>query len=93
MREFTMSIAIALLLCAITVARVYFTDVDLTSTLAITLSLFLIINMSMLLGSFIPFMLERLGFDPAYSAAPFLATIMDILGILIYCIVCTAFLG
>ncbi len=32
-----------------------------------------------------PFMLKRLNIDPAFSAGPFLATIMDILGVLIYC--------
>jgi magnesium transporter len=91
-REFGMSMVIALVLFIVTFARVYFMYPDILSTIAICLSLFLIINMSMILGAFIPFMLERFGVDPAHSAAPFLATLMDILGILIYCAVCSAIL-
>lgn len=92
-REFWMSIVIAFILFAITFARIYFVCPNITSTIAIGISLFLIINMSMILGTFIPFMLERLNVDPAHSAAPFLATLMDILGILIYCAVCSRILG
>ena len=93
LREFGMSIVIAILLFIVTFARIYFVYPDLTSTIAISASLFLIINVSMILGTFIPFMLERLGVDPAYSAAPFLATLMDIVGILIYCAVCSHILS
>ncbi len=92
-REFGMSIFIALMLLVITILRIYFISPDISSTIAISLSLFLIINMSMVLGTFIPFFLERLGIDPAHSAAPFLSTLMDILGILIYCAVCSKILG
>ena len=93
MREFGMSMFIAALLFLVTFARVYFIHPDPISTLAIGISLFLIVNMSMVLGASIPFMLERFGIDPAHSAAPFLATLMDILGILIYCVICSIILG
>jgi magnesium transporter len=96
LREFGMAIVIATVLFIITFARIYFTYADTISTLAILaigLSLFLIINMSMILGTFIPFLLERFGVDPAHSAAPFLATLMDIFGLLIYCLVCSKILG
>ncbi|MBU1008001.1 magnesium transporter [Candidatus Dependentiae bacterium] len=92
-REFGMSIALASVLFLVTFARIYFLYHNLTATIAIGISLVLIINMSMILGAFIPFLLERLNLDPAHSAAPFLATLMDILGILIYCAVCSRFLG
>lgn len=93
MREFGMSLVLAVMLFGITFARTYATHADVTSAFAISLSLVLIINMSMILGTFIPFMLERLNIDPAHSAAPFLATLMDILGIFIYCAVCSRILG
>jgi len=31
-----------------------------------------------LLGSILPFILRRLGFDPATSSAPFVATLVDV---------------
>lgn len=35
-------------------------------------------------GSMLPFLLRRLGFDPASSSAPFVATLVDVTGLLIY---------
>jgi len=35
-------------------------------------------------GSMLPFVLRRLGFDPASSSAPFVATLVDVTGLVIY---------
>ncbi|MBV6510598.1 MAG: magnesium transporter [Ignavibacteriales bacterium] len=35
-------------------------------------------------GSMLPFILKRLGFDPATSSAPFVATLVDVTGLIIY---------
>jgi magnesium transporter len=35
-------------------------------------------------GSLLPFLLRRLGFDPAASSAPFVATLVDVTGLIIY---------
>jgi magnesium transporter len=32
----------------------------------------------------LPFVMRRLGFDPATSSAPFVATLVDVTGLLIY---------
>jgi magnesium transporter len=37
-----------------------------------------------LAGSMLPFVMRRLGFDPATSSAPFVATLVDVTGLLIY---------
>lgn len=37
-----------------------------------------------MIGSMLPFLLHRLGFDPAVSSAPFVATLVDVTGIIIY---------
>jgi magnesium transporter len=37
-----------------------------------------------LTGSMLPFVLRRLGFDPATSSAPFVATLVDVTGLVIY---------
>ena len=37
-----------------------------------------------LAGSMLPFLLRRLGFDPATSSAPFVATLVDVTGLIIY---------
>jgi magnesium transporter len=35
-------------------------------------------------GAMLPLLLHRLGFDPAVSSAPFVATLVDVSGIIIY---------
>jgi magnesium transporter len=35
-------------------------------------------------GSMLPFILRRLGLDPASASAPFVATLVDVSGLVIY---------
>jgi magnesium transporter len=37
-----------------------------------------------LMGSILPFILRSLGFDPASASAPFVATLVDVTGLVIY---------
>ena len=46
-----------------------------------------------LAGSMLPFVLRRLGFDPASASAPFVATLVDVSGLVIYFTVAAAILG
>ena len=43
-----------------------------------------IVTFGSLTGSMLPFVLKRLGFDPASASAPFVATFVDVTGIVIY---------
>jgi magnesium transporter len=52
--------------------------------LTVGLSLIGIVLWGTLAGSMLPFMLRRLGFDPATSSAPFVATLVDVTGLVIY---------
>jgi magnesium transporter len=45
-----------------------------------------------LTGSMLPLLLKRLGFDPATSSAPFVATLVDVTGLVIYFSVAYVFL-
>ncbi len=45
-----------------------------------------------LTGSMLPFILKRLGMDPATSSAPFVATLVDVTGLIIYFSVATVIL-
>ena len=48
------------------------------------LSLVGIVLWGTVVGSLLPFVLRRLGFDPATSSAPFVATLVDVTGLVIY---------
>lgn len=50
----------------------------------VSLSLVGIVLWGSLIGSMLPFTLRRLGADPATSSAPFVATIVDVTGLIIY---------
>lgn len=43
-----------------------------------------IVTFGSLAGSMLPFVLRRLGFDPASASAPFVATLVDVTGLIIY---------
>lgn len=50
----------------------------------VSISLVGIVLWGSLIGSMLPFILRRLGADPATSSAPFVATIVDVTGLIIY---------
>jgi magnesium transporter len=52
--------------------------------LTVGLSLVGVVLWGSLVGSLLPFVLRRLGFDPATSSAPFVATVVDVTGLVIY---------
>jgi magnesium transporter len=52
--------------------------------LTVGLALIGIVMWGSLAGSMLPFLLRRLGIDPATSSAPFVATLVDVSGLIIY---------
>ena len=61
--------------------------------LVVCLSLIGIVLSGTIAGSMLPLLMKRLGFDPAASSAPFVATFSDVMGILIYFTIATLFLS
>jgi magnesium transporter len=57
-----------------------------TPVLAVTLGVALlgVVLWGTLCGSMLPFLFRRLGFDPASASAPFVATLVDVTGVVIY---------
>lgn len=52
--------------------------------LTVACSLVGVVTFGSLAGSMLPFILRRLGFDPASASAPFVATLVDVTGLIIY---------
>ncbi len=52
--------------------------------LTVSTSLVGVVMWGTLTGSMLPFILKKLGFDPASSSAPFVATLVDVTGLVIY---------
>src|SRR5574338_397469 len=52
--------------------------------ITVSISLIGVVLWGTLMGSMLPFILKKLGFDPASSSAPFVATLVDVTGLVIY---------
>jgi len=61
-------------------------------TLAVGLSLIAVVLWGVTLGSMLPFLMRKLGADPAASSTPFVATVVDVTGLIIYFLLATLIL-
>jgi magnesium transporter len=70
----------------IAVEQIFHVYGEATLPVAITVGVALVgvVLLGTLAGSMLPFLLQRLGADPATSSAPFVATLVDVVGLLLY---------
>jgi magnesium transporter len=61
--------------------------------LVVSLSLMAICTLGALVGSLMPILASRLGIDPAVVSAPFVTTIVDATGLLVYFLIARVILG
>lgn len=52
--------------------------------LTVAVALVGVVTFGSVAGSMLPFALQRMGFDPASASAPFVATLVDVTGLMIY---------
>jgi magnesium transporter len=100
-REFLAGLGLGLVLACIGFLRIVIWEglfhtygpqyVKVASTVA--LSLVGVVLWGTMAGSMLPFILRRLGFDPASASAPFVATLVDVSGLIIYFTVAATVLG
>ncbi len=62
----------------------FFTDSTFELTITVSTALFTVMMFASVFGAFIPMVLNRFKIDPAVATGPFITTMNDILGILIY---------
>jgi magnesium transporter len=74
-------------------AEVHFGEHFVLIGLTVAVSLVWIVVWGSVAGSMLPFALRRLGFDPASASAPFVATLVDVTGLVIYFSVATLLLS
>jgi magnesium transporter len=79
-----MGLVLGVMLAAVGVGRVLMWGDGKGFAATIALTLVGIVTMGCLVGSMLPLLLRRLGFDPATSSTPFIASLVDVLGIIIY---------
>ena len=65
-------------------AHPYADGVAVPLAVTVGLSLLGVVLWGTMVGSMLPFLMRRLGFDPAIASAPFVATLVDVTGLVIY---------
>lgn len=61
--------------------------------LAVSVSVTCVVLWGVILGSMLPFIMRAFGIDPASSSTPFVATLVDVTGLLLYFTVAVAIIG
>ncbi|MDC3388217.1 magnesium transporter [Flavobacteriaceae bacterium] len=92
-KEFILAIVNGIILSILLFIYTFSTQGDFKTSLAISISLFSVIIVAGLIGTFIPLFLEKRGIDPAIATGPFITTSNDIFGILIYFMIAKTILG
>ncbi len=92
-RESLSGIVMGLLLGAIGFVRAYFWDTGLAVSMIVGFTLLGVVMLGTVLGAILPLILKRVGFDPAVSSAPAIASLVDVCGILLYFNIARWFLG
>jgi magnesium transporter len=85
LREAGMGIVLGLIIAVIAMGRVMmYPDQSFLFALTIGLTVLFIIFAGCTVGSMLPIVLKRLGIDPATSSTPFIASLVDTMGVVIY---------
>ena len=84
LKEMSLAAVNGLVLAVILFFFIWIWKGDITIASAISSSLFTVIIVAGLVGTFIPLFLDKRGIDPAIATGPFITTSNDIFGILIY---------
>lgn len=92
-KEMTTSLLIAITLGLAGCLRAWMMGIGMEITLIVSLTLVCITLWSAVVSSVIPLTLKRVGIDPAVVSAPFIATLIDGTGLIIYFKIAQHFLG
>jgi magnesium transporter len=84
LKEIPVGILLGLILAALWCVRAYFMNLSGPVTLTVSLSIILIVLFGVIAGSMLPFFFRAVRLDPAVVSSPFISTLVDVTGILIF---------
>ncbi len=93
LKEVLLAMLNGFILAILLFAYTFITEGDLLTAAAISVSLFAVIIVAGLIGTFVPLFLHKRGIDPALATGPFITTSNDIFGILIYFMIAKTIIG
>jgi len=93
LRESRVGFLLGAMLAAIAFLPTYFFVEDKRIALVVSLTLLTVCTLATLVGSLLPLLARRLGFDPAVMSAPFISTLIDATGLIVYFVIARTVLG
>jgi magnesium transporter len=91
LKELAVGMITALVFSSLIFIYNYFFSDSMNLTMAVSISLFIVIVFASMFGTIIPLALNRLKIDPALATGPFITTMNDVLGLLLYMMVAKMF--
>ncbi|NEO04583.1 magnesium transporter [Moorena sp. SIO3I8] len=92
-REALAGLLLGVILGTMATGWAYWLQGDFLVALSVGVSLIAIALLASIAGSALPFLFRHLGLDPALMSAPFITTVVDVLGVLIYFNIAKSVLG
>lgn len=93
-KEFRTAILAGIALAIVNFGKLMLFDkVGFNIALVISLSLFVTVCAAKSIGSFLPIIAKKLGFDPTVMAGPFITTLVDAISLFVYFAIATSILG
>ncbi|CVI72819.1 Magnesium transporter MgtE [Clostridiales bacterium CHKCI001] len=83
-KEIRISVLVGLVLCVLNMVRIMIQYHDFSIALVVSMTLFVIVMISQMLGCCLPMLASRLKMDPAIMAAPLITTVVDTCSVLVY---------
>ncbi len=92
-KEISIALITASFFSALIFLYVFLSRGDMNLTYSVSITLFIVILTASLFGTVIPLLLNKMKIDPAVATGPFITTMNDILGLLIYLAIGKMFFG
>ena len=93
-KELCTAFLVGLTLAIANFAKLMLIDgIEFKISLVVSLTIILVVCVAKVIGSFLPILAKKLGFDPTVMASPFITTIIDACSLLIYFEIATMIIG
>ena len=83
-KEIRISVLVGVVLCVLNMVRIMIQYQDFSIAFVVSVTLFVIVMVSQMLGCCLPMLARRLKMDPAIMAAPLITTVVDTCSVLVY---------
>ncbi len=93
-KELCTAFLVGLTLAIANFAKLMLIDgIEFKISLVVSLTIILVVCVAKVIGSFLPILAKKLGFDPTVMASPFITTLVDALSLFVYFNIATSILG